>query len=281
MRRLLPVLILSTALLVAWRWPVPIQEPLSTFGQPLGNSILTGMRLSGGAQPVYPVDSGTVVFRYEEGTPQRAGAVPSALGLAVVVEHERGFRSVYSHLAPHSVALSIAEVSADVPLGVAGESGLSESRALRLDLLDTMAGAAVNPLLLLPSLADPVAPTIVSVELVSASGASTQLEPGISLRIGEYEVRIDTHDRVANGSFAAAFAPYRSEVIVNGQSIQSLEFDRLRISELPDAAALYDSRGRLRLGRISVAAGRIDLEIVVSDFAGNQTTRRYALTGIR
>ncbi|MFW6288748.1 MAG: hypothetical protein ACOC2Q_03110, partial [Spirochaetota bacterium] len=60
----------------AWQWPVPLPEITGTLGQDVGGYLLRGVEISGGAQPVYPVESGVVVAVHAE----RADAPTGQLG---------------------------------------------------------------------------------------------------------------------------------------------------------------------------------------------------------
>lgn len=276
----LPVLIMAVVslTLIGWRWPVPTPQPTATFGQPDRGGLHTGIRLAGGAQPAYPVDEGEVVFvfRGDAASPRR-GAAPATLGTALVAEHARGFRSVYAHLDPASVPIGSTAVFPDVPLGLAGDSGLTMNRGLLFTIIDARGSALVNPLLLLPGLDDPVPPSIDEIRLVS-DGRSRQIRTGVEVEPGTYELHTLVADRFWWNQ-SPPIMPYAVAAYLNGETVAEQQMDRFAGTAGGDRP-VFDHDGLLVLGRVTIGAGRNDLEVVVRDFAGTERVVRVELRGV-
>lgn len=270
-----------TVTLPGWQWPVPEPAVSRTFGQDAGGYLLRGVELSGGAQPVYPVEAGVVVGSH------RAGAgLASGLGSYVVVEHDQAFRSVYAHLDAAVLPDVGQRVEVDTQIGTVGESGLVEGRALRLSIIDLETGSYVNPMLLLPDLPDTVPPAVGAV-YARAAGSLYDLGQTTELPPGPYEVTAAIGDRVSTGRTGATVAPYAIRMFVGGQEAFSIAMDRIAVEPAATAIepggataeVLYGVEGLVRLGTLTVGAGRTELEIVTLDFAGNESSWEYAITG--
>jgi hypothetical protein len=274
---LLLAVLLVSVVLGAWQWPVPVPVPTASFAEPVEGRLLPGMRFGRGAQPVYPVDQGEVIFVFgPDSLDVRRGAAPSTMGTAVVVEHQRGFRSLYAHLQPGTLPQGASVVFPEVPVGISGESGITPTRSLLLSIIDTETASYVNPMLLLPPLEDAVAPTIGELILVRDQ-RELVLTDGVAVGPGTYELRAHVYDQMVWGADGARLLPYRIEAFLNGQTLAIQQFDRLPLSGTVES--VLDAGGRLLLGTIAVNAGRADLELVVSDFAGNQRVRRLRFLG--
>jgi len=282
--RVLVAAILFSAGAVAlpgWQWPVPEPAISRTFGQDAGGYLLRGVELTGGAQPVFPVEAGVVVVSHRA----RSG-VPSGLGSFVVVEHDQAFRSIYAHLDAAVLPEVGQRVDVDAQIGTVGESGLVPGRALRLYVIDLETGSYVNPLLLLPDLADTVAP---AVEAVYARDAASLYDLGqaSTLPPGSYEITAAIADRVSADRGGGAVAPYAIRVFVGGQETFAVVMDRIVVdheaTEIEpgrvSAEALYGVPGLVHLGTLTVSARRTDIEIVTLDFAGNESSWNHTISG--
>lgn len=275
------LLVVGVAALPGWEWPVPEPAISRTFGEDAGGYLLRGIELTGGAQPVFPVEAGIVVASHRA----RSG-VPSGLGSYVVVEHERVFRSIYAHLDAGVLPRVGQRVDVDTQIGTVGESGLVEGRALRLSIVDLETGSYVNPMLLLPDLQDSVAPLV---EAVYARDAESLYDLGQAdtLPPGSYEITAAISDRVSVDRTGTAVAPYTIRVFVAGQESFAIVMDRIAVDPQTTAVepggataeTLYAVPGLIRLGTMNVGAGRTDIEIVTLDFAGNESSWNHTISG--
>lgn len=264
-----------------WQWPVPDPAVTRSFAQDAGGYLLRGIELGGGAQPVFPVEAGVVVAAHAN-----EPGLASALGAFVVVEHEQAFRSVYAHLDAEMLPRVGQVVTVETPIGTVGESGLVDARVLRLSIIDLESGAFVNPMLLLPDLPDRTPPRVGAVYAREADSLY-DLTRRRSIPPGTYELTAAITDRM--GARAGVdVAPYGVRVFAGGQAVLAFTADRLvvepgRTVVEPggfSARELYATGGLLRLGEVTIPPGQTPLEIVVVDFAGNESIWDVDLTGV-
>lgn len=273
----------------AWQWPLSQLRITGTFGQDAGGYLLRGVQLGGESQPVHPVAAGVVVASHSERPgSRRPGAGPlSGLGSYVVVDHDRGFRSIYAHLEPDGHLPAIGQaVDVGMRIGTVGASGQIPMRGLRLYVIDLTSGEYVNPFLLLPDLPDRTAPRIGAV-YARSEGALYDLRVVRELPPGRYDVVAELTDRFVATAGAAGVAPYAARFVVSGRELLRVRKDRVSVhadgvriepGELRHAD-LYDADGLYRLGAITVEAQPTVIEISVRDFAGGEATWRATLTG--
>ncbi len=275
------LLVAAAASSMAWQWPVETFSPSVSFGQSSGDAYSRGMELIGGVQPVYPVTAGTVI--YVRGSHD---AAPSQLGTTVVVEHDRGFRSFYGHLEEGTTPEPGTVVTEATQIGLVGETGTAGRPTLFFSILDTEAGAYVNPLLLLPAVEDLAAPTVISI-LAQSETSLYDLSAGSDLSAGEYLLLVECEDRwVRAGELVT---PYSVVVLVDGQEHLVITHDRIGFSDgyprvEPGPPVPYDDlhigeRGYVT-GRFTVPIGRTLIEVVVSDFSGNDASVVIEVIGI-
>jgi len=256
----------------AWQWPVPAPEVTGTFGQDVGGYLLRGVEISGGALPVFPVERGTVVAVHNE----RAD-LPTGLGSFVVIEHDQGFRSIYAHLAAGPLPRLGSRVDVETQIAVVGESGQVRGRSLRLYIIDLRSGIYVNPMLLLPDLADQTRPTITNVFARNAD-SSYDLGRTTALPAGTYEISAEIYDRLLPDARSPRVMPYSIRTFVGGQEGVAAIMDGIVVGpdesrlELSGAtrSRIYAASGSVRLGDVTVSTGATLFEVVATDIAGNE-----------
>jgi murein DD-endopeptidase MepM/ murein hydrolase activator NlpD len=121
------------------RSPIWLIAPLrwrigDVFG-PRGNRFHTGVD--------YPAPAGTAVGAAGRGRVVFAGWDAGGYGNLVVIEHPRGVRSMYAHLARIAVRQGSAVVAGNT-VGSVGSTGISSGPHLHFEL--RLAGAAIDPL---------------------------------------------------------------------------------------------------------------------------------------
>jgi hypothetical protein len=297
MRRLLLGAILAAAAVGvagAFDWPVDKLVLTGTFGESREEHFHAGVDLGGGEQTVRPISPGEVVFYHENGV--GLASLPVGLGNFVVLQHQGGIRSIYGHLKDGSLGALAKTVEGGQPLGVTGETGYSAGRHLHLGVIDTEMGTAINPLLVLPPLAD-TQPPVVRGLYVRAGKEHLRLEKGLTLRRGEVEVLGELYDVRPDVSFLWRMAPYKVFLYQDGREVTSLVFGSLHQlgreggeEHFPEAAAevalsgsekrfadLYEPQGLLRLGYVTLVPGQTTLTVFVADFAGNESSREFLL----
>jgi hypothetical protein len=273
-----------------FEWPMKKAELVSTFGENRHGDFLKGIELLGTGEAVSPVEEGELVFRGSSGRvlPRR---LISGLGNMAVLQHERGIRSVYGHLDE--------QVDSDTVFveqgGVLGQSGKNAGMTgggggrgenfLYLQIIDTEVSRFVNPLLSLPSFKDTTKPVIHNVELNSDTGAAF-LTDGITVPGGRYKVVIETYDIRTGIASLKPMAPYSIRLYVNGEERQGFSFESLSVEEgktVPAGRAdlsfqeLYTDKWDFMPGEITLQPGEVLLEVVVSDFSGNEAVRDIKL----
>jgi hypothetical protein len=263
-----------------WQWPVEPSMVLSSFGQTENEAYSRGVVFASTGGPVYPAAAGRVILVRDTATTAR-----SVLGTTVVVEHPRGFRTVYGNLEPGSTPEPGEPVTASTSIGVAGRSGRTTGVALYFAVLDARAGVWVNPCLLLPETRDDTAPTIRSV-LLSRGGDLIELTDGLTVPSGPYDVVIHATDRWSRSGVHVA--PYSVRLFVDGREQMSVEHDRIEFVEgtarlVPGPAASHDQvrtgAGEYLARDIRVASGRNLVELTVRDLEGNDASIVWEVIG--
>jgi len=294
MRRSLPVFLLIClvgVVLFAFDWPLERIVLTSTFGEHRGDHFHAGIDLGGGEQPIFPISSGELVFSYREG--EDFSSLPVGLGTFLVLQHQGGIRSLYAHLAEGSLDPTRRLYDRSRPLGVVGSSGYSSGKHLHLTIIDTEMDTIINPLLLLPPLRDGQAPVIKDVSIRIGQDL-IGLEDGMTVNRAEAEVFATIFDLREDISFLWKLAPYKVFLSQDGREISNFTFDSLVSSQAAgqglgarrlvlinterEFSRLYESPWLLRLGKVNLVPGETVLTVFASDFAGNESSKGYALT---
>ncbi|MCK5005795.1 MAG: M23 family metallopeptidase [Spirochaetales bacterium] len=294
MRRSLPVFLLiclGGVVLFAFDWPLEQIVMTSTFGEHRGDHFHAGIDLGGGEQSIFPISPGELVFSYREG--EDFSSLPVGLGNFIVLQHQGGIRSLYAHLAEGSLDPTRRLYDRSQPLGVVGSSGYSSGKHLHLTIIDTEMDTIINPLLLLPPLLDAQAPVIKDVS-IRAGQDLIGLEDGMTVNRAEVEVFATIYDLREDISFLWKLAPYKVFLSQDGREISNLIFDSLvsiqtagqglgarqlvLINTEREFSRLYEAPWLLRLGKINLVPGETALTVFAADFAGNESSKEYALT---
>jgi len=278
---IIALLVLTPAFLRAWEWPIAEFDLLRNFGVYKDGYAFPGAQLTGGHKPT-PIHQGELVFRSTGYDGLRGIQAP--LGSMVAIDHERGFRSVYTHLDPQIVTALEPAIPGDVTLGPPGSSGyVREANALRLEILDMERGVRVNPALLLPRYGDTTAPVVQELSLqVGGQLVPVDTEPE-QLPTGRYQLVVEAWDIVAPGPGAPRLAPYRF-ILETGdaeRSVVELELETVRggVQHLNGERAY-----RLMVGPFQYAIGELEVDteprvyrVTVEDHHGNSTTREFSV----
>jgi hypothetical protein len=293
------LLILTATFCFAFQWPVENPVLTATFGENRENHFHGGIDIGGGEQKIHPIEEGEVIFYFDLEQPRQE--IPTGLGNFLVVEHPRGIRSLYAHLKDGSLDPDKVEVVADDVIGVIGDSGGSYGKHLHLEVADKELRQIVNPMRLLPELADRVVPSINNVwflagdfseALADEIPSSARYEPvdGKEIIPGVWTVILDVYDLSEHVTYFCPMAPYRVQTFLNGQLSLSLVYDGLgekndRLEFIQEKGVSFDNyyldSWLVNLGAINVPEGAVVIEIVASDFAGNESSRLFSLTAIR
>jgi hypothetical protein len=268
--------------LCSFRWPVDITVLTATFGESRYDHYHNGIDLGGGEQDIYPVSEGRIIYREEEHT--RTDGFPAGLGSFMVIEHDRGLRTLYAHIKADTMTESLI-ASESEPIGVIGDTGGSYGKHLHLTVIDREFDQFVNPLLLLPPVLDTSDPIIRGLYMLQ-DGEMLLVSDDSVVRPGQKELFVEAHDFCDNVSYYCPTAPYQIDVFVNGSELAHRMFEILRIDketgELLGYGGMefqnaYADEWLYRIGVVDIGEGTVEIEIVVKDFAGNRATSIYEI----
>ncbi len=286
----------------AFEWPLDRVILTASFAESRGDHFHNGIDLGGGEQPVRPISAGELVFSYEEHRDYTS--VPTGLGNFIVLQHEGAIRSSYCHLKQGREDEGKVIFEVDETLGIVGDTGYSLGKHLHLSIIDSEMNTIITPLLLLAPLTDTGAPIIKNLYLSDGKELITlQRETVIAagqVTVKELEVLAGIYDLREDVNFVWKIAPYKIFLYQDGKEISSYVFDSLqeyrqdaaappaRTKDLDGALVLVDSSlsyGEVysdlwlfRIGRIKTAPGETTLQIVCSDFSGNESSKEILLT---
>jgi hypothetical protein len=292
----IPYLRLAAALLAiaasrepsqAMDWPISPPRLAATFGTYAKGRVIAGVGLSAADVPVRSAEEGEVSFSLDEGASPGIlpGRMPAPLGSFLVIEHQRGLAAVYSHLDPGSLGKNQRKLGAGDIIGRTGASGWIEGSGAIFQVFDRRASSWVNPLLVLPPLADDKPPVIRSLAL-SRAGKAYVLGEVASVPQGTYWISVDVADPADSAWTAGPLAPFRIRLSVDGIEAAEEVFDvakgvggELMLFALSPRASsgLRTKEGRYSLAERLFSRGRAALEVGVEDAAGNKRSASWTL----
>ncbi|MBI9105104.1 MAG: hypothetical protein JEZ04_00075 [Spirochaetales bacterium] len=269
--------------LFSFGWPVGDPIVTATFGEDKWGTFGHGIGISGSSIEVYPSEKGEIVFYYENS--EVFSQMPSGLGSFAVVEHERKLRTLYGGLDLSPELENSEKITTEDSLGKAGLTGKSDKMHLFFAVIDSEFGQFVNPLLLLNSIADSKAPVIREVGIRSPAGYQLIGREAV-VSAGRAEIQAEIFDPCMSEDFSRPMAPYKIYLFLNGEEIFYISFESM-ITEASEAVVqsnasllysdYYKEDGRISLGDINLVPGEFRFEILVSDYAGNETSRAFKI----
>jgi hypothetical protein len=264
-------------------WPLAPPRLAATFGTFAKGRVVAGVELAADDGLVRSAEDGEISFILEEGS--RPAGMPMPLGSFVIVEHQKGMAAVYSHLAPGTLSRYLPKSKAGDILGKPGSSGWVEGSGLLFQVFDRRAGTWVNPLLVLPPLADDKPPIIRSLALSRSDKTYILGETG-ALPQGTYRISVDVADPADSSWVLAPLAPYVIRLSIDGVETTKYVFDVARGSggklflfalSPVSASALRTRDGRYSLTERLFSRGRTAIEVQVEDAAGNKRSASWTL----
>ena len=267
----------------AMDWPLAPPRLAATFGTSAKGRIVEGIALAADEGLVRSAEDGEISFILEEGA--HPALLPTPLGSFAVIEHQKGMAAVYSHLAPGTLSTYLRKPKAGDILGKSGSSGWVEGPGLLFQVFDRRAGAWVNPLLVLPPLADDKPPVIRSLAL-SKADRTYILGETKALPQGTYRISVDVADPADSAWVAGPLAPYSIRLAIDGVEARKYVFDTAKRSggklslfalSPTDASALRTKDGRYYLAERLFSRGRAVIEVRVEDAAGNKRSASWTL----
>ena len=272
-------------------WPLKETELRRVFLQTSVNGVFPGVDLAGTSVDVVSPDKGEIVFNSDAGK-TRLQKLPSALGSFVMIAHEENLRSVVSQFVPSAFLSSRQTVQAGDRIGSALDP---VAPRVRLFVFDHQLSTVVNPQMVLPSLPDSRAPIFFDANLVSEDGKqSFSLVRQNRATNGYWTMLLDVGDPQSSGTGREFLKGIFSvEAFHNGteffnSAAESLKSEDGQLffyessNQSPKKAREIRSADRIwNLGRIFITEGTNIIEIVISDYAGNESSRTFNLRGGR
>jgi len=267
--------------IAALEWPSDTQNFLRLFGQCIGeNTFEQGLTFEE-VTTVRAADAGSLLIALDK--KYGAGAFPSTLGNALVFLHDDGLQTVYGNLDDTTVFQNRVTIESNAVIGRTGNSGWGNPNELIFQVSDNQKKVYINPLLLLPSVNDKIAPQIQNIVLINERAVSFQMGGQKNVRQGSYELYADISDTMTSGG--RNFTPFRITIFVNGTNIRTIPFETIMQKEgdsyLGNTAftdtLLYRRKNGLYLGKIILNRGKSDILITARDITGNEKSERFTI----
>jgi hypothetical protein len=264
-------------------WPVRRVVLTATFGEDRTDHFHNGIDLGGGEQDVLSVLPGELVFRYDEG--EDYTSIPRGVGSFLALHHGDGIRSISCHLKRRSLGAVRAGYRAGEKIGVVGDTGYSEGVHLHFAVFDSETHSFLNPLTLLPPLADSQRPVIRRIALAYGDRVLA-LEQGAIVPPGRVKVLAELADPRADVRFFWPMAPHSVRLSLDGREAAKISFDALHVVDgrtvlrgtAAAAADVYGAEGMTVCGTVDLRSGTSNILLTARDFAGNEATLALAFT---
>ncbi|UTC57702.1 M23 family metallopeptidase [Treponema sp. OMZ 305] len=267
--------------LSALEWPADTQNFVRLFGQRIGeNTFEQGLTFED-ATTVRAADDGILLITLDK--KYGVGAFPSTLGNALVFLHDDGLQTVYGNMDDTTVFRNRITTESAAVIGKTGNSGWGNPNELIFQVSDNQKKVYINPLLLLPSVNDKIAPQIQDIILINEQNTAFQVSGQKNVRQGSYELYADISDTVTQGGHS--FSPFRITIFVNGTNIRTIPFETITQKDgesyLGNTAftdtLLYRRNNELYLGKIILSRGKSDILITARDITGNEKSEQFTI----
>jgi peptidase, M23 family len=264
----------------AFDFPCDVKEPRSFFGQQLFQNT-DGLNVAvengitfGNVNVVQASDTGEkilVIEKYDS-----LNDFPSALGNAVVLKHGNGFQTVYGNLDSVQALEQKISFLKNENIGHTELTNGEKKKPLIFKVIDVNAKTKnfVNPVLMLPEIADAKKCEIKNVFLIDASGKKTLLTTRGNVASGKYKLFVECFDTVNN--LQAHLSPFELNANLNGNNIANVILQTLHVQNgtmyVKDnfsIAQLYQRNNAFYLCDVSLSYGNAKLNIRVRDYNNN------------
>jgi hypothetical protein len=277
------LLVACTLPLAALDWPVNQKIVTGNFGENRIDHFQAGIDIGGGEQEVRSILDGELIFRYEEDADY--SSLPRGVGSFAALRHPADIISLYCHLKKDSFPRERTLFKGGDRLGIVGDTGYSDGKRLNLEIFDVETASYINPLSILPPLADRQRPVIRGISL-EIGQTVVQMKNGVLLPSGKGEFRAELYDPREDVRFLRPMAPYSVSIALNGKELSKIVFDSLQVKNgrmVVVGPALgvndvYTPDGLVRCGTVELRGGESHLLLSVSDFAGNRTEKEIFFT---
>lgn len=271
-------------------WPLQGAEIRRAFLQFSESGLFNGVEVGGTAPEATAPDQGELIYLFDPAT-ARHQKLPSALGGVVIIAHQENIRSAVTQIVPHPSLRTRTAVGAGSAVGMTLDQ---TNPKLRLFVFDQQLGTVVNPQMVFPPLPDDRAPLLFDARMISEDTK----EPFSLLRQnraqnGYWTFLLDAGDPSSKdgrdflrGVFSieayhngAEFFNLKAEALKDKSGV--LQFYGLSDDQLPPASTVREGERTWNLGRLFITEGTNIIELTISDFAGNQSSRTFSLRGGR
>ena len=263
-------------------WPLPEAEMIHNFGYNDRGRPVLGFVFEGEGE-VLAADTGELIF--SRSRKDTASRLPSALGAWSAIDHGDGLVSIYSRYKDEEKVPPRLRVNRGMPIAAAGRSGWSGRDGLFFMLFDRRERRWVNASMVINPFPDTEPPRILGVQLRSA-GDSRVIEGSQLQNIsqGRYAIIVNAVDTLLEPR-GLPLAPHRIVSSVNGEEVGVLTFETisawdglLMVSRngLVPAQRVYANP--FEVGEVQLNRGQAQLEIIVSDIAGNSQSTHVRIT---
>ena len=281
--------------LYGWDWPLGKLALTMDFATDYQGSFLTGVVFRSPETRVAAVEKGEIVLAAEAGRTRR-GTFPLAFGGTVVLQHERGIRTVYTGVGELEPVPS-GTLERGAAIGALARMDDGNSTPLLFRVLDSTWQGAINPLVIFPRIVDDRLPviTVAQAELPE-TGQRINLVDRMEMTAPGFGLFVQLRDTIGPRSLSgerapssAAALPQEIRVIWNGSLVYSSSKLAARVSpdnpgrlwlvsnRLGEHAALYRPDGFVSMGTLKLADGVNRLEIRAADLDGNRTSTSYRI----
>jgi hypothetical protein len=273
----------ACAILAGFDWPLEKNRIVVNFCESTADGFKTGITFSGNDEAVHPIADGDIVFYHEEG--ETFSTVPYGLGSFCAILHEGGIQSVYSHLGKGSLKKDTTKVARTDVIGRVGNTGSAAGNNLFLQIFNVEDNEILNPVKYLTPLAKDARAPVIRTVLIRRDNIAANAESVGTITPGTYEIFIGAYDTTDDLIPRVELVPYRISVSNNGNETSNITFQALE----DKAGALvtfrsekshdetYDSAFVYRLGTAELVEGKNHIQVIVSDFIGNQAVKDIIL----
>lgn len=276
------IMLIFSSRLFSIDWPLVDKQVVSTFGSNRGGQFLIGLAIAGKDDSVVAAEDGEIIFTAVGGNCR--GKLPSGLGDFVVLQHEDGLKSIYTHLQGIAVKDNEKEAVAEGErIGTMGDTGWTYGRHLGFIILDSEFNQFVNPLLVLPTVVDTNKPVVENLRF-QYGDTEIDIDEGSVIPAGRYNLLADVYDISQYTLGLNAMAPFSVTVFLNGSEMNRYTFEALqevekniilRQSEGKGYSEIYAGERTINLGKYDIIPGNISIEIIAADYEGNEISVIY------
>lgn len=261
--------------LFSYQWPSAKSEINYIFGSYRSDQFLDGVEFRDGSHPVYPMADGEVIY-YSQGFSFGDTRYENSDDNTLVIEHKGNFSAIYRNFSTNKDYSDSEFISQSDLLGISD----SEDSPFVFSVYDEVKMEYINPQLILPRVEDDNKPVINGVKLVG-NGTSYELTRNKVVPTGYYKLYIDTYDVMKIDNRLRKVTPFQIYVFVDGFKNFTISFssfkevdEKIYLSgdeDIPLDNIMED--GYYFGGEHYLTRGKSQIEIVIEDIYGNETSR--------